>query len=103
MFFSIYSVIGVLVFFKWDKHAGVVLCLAGMVYIPHMAGFIMQFPKIVLIEVLLFLGMAVCAYNGPSGGILARLAHSDSTGSGRLARGGQVSHPQGHGRTQARD
>lgn len=91
-FFSIYSVLGVLAFFLWDKHAGVVLCLVGLIFASHMAGLIEHFPKVILTEIAVILGMLTCAISGPSGGILANTSNSHSNGLHNHATGRPVYH-----------
>lgn len=71
-FFAIYSCIGALAFFLWDKVAGVALCLVALLIVAHLIGWVGYAPKTIAAEVVLVIGMAASAYSGPSGGILAR-------------------------------
>ena len=72
LYCAIYSCIAAVVFFFFDRLAGVAFCLCGLVYALHVGGLVDHRPKMVIAEVFLLLGMIASAYNGPSGGYMAR-------------------------------
>ena len=90
-FLAIYSCIGCLCFFLWDKVAGAFLVFVGMLYVGHVIGWVGHYPKVILAELVLVLGMFVSAYIGPSGGILARGSAIGDSGFNRVFDRGPVS------------
>ena len=93
-FFALYSFLGVAAYLGWDKHAGVVLCLVGIIYATHLFGLTTDDLKLLLTEIALFAGMLVCAYNDPSNGILARPADTNSHRHGFRGRWIVAGYPQ---------
>lgn len=70
--FAIYSCIGVMSLFFWDKLAGAVVIVLAFFTLIHIIDLLDWRAKVIIAEVVMVLGMLASAYLGPHTGILAR-------------------------------
>lgn len=81
---AVYSLSAAIGYFFIDRTAGVFLALIGVIYVSHMTGFIAQYPKVIVAEVVFVIGAFTIGYIGPTGGKLAFHRGSWGIGFSRL-------------------
>lgn len=90
VYFTLYVLAAVIAYGFLDRIAGYTMAIVGFVYLLHLLGYIPHYPKVIIAEIVIGLGLIIGAFNGgQSGGLRAMDWSGHSVGHSAAGAGGQ--------------